>query len=131
MSHLEEAFFTVCANAQQVKGNYVSLYINEPFYGGAEEGGWWGSDTFLCASEWCATQEEAEAKLEAVKQLAKQLNKEAKDAFNQQCRDELDAADARGVDYDTLREVDGEMTYWVCSEETKGEHISRGERQWS
>ena len=41
---INEAFFNICREAKPAKSSYVSLYVNVPYYGGPEEGGWWGSD---------------------------------------------------------------------------------------
>ena len=58
-TYTSEAFHQICKEAKPAKSHHVSLYANEPFYGGPEEGGWWGSDTVLermtlSASSTCA-----------------------------------------------------------------------------
>lgn len=131
MSHIENAFHTICTEATPPQAAYVSLYVDCPFYGGPEEGGWWGSDTNLVASQYFPTMEAAEAALEAVQELAKELSNDAKKRFGEQCLREMEFCDARGMDYDELREPDGEETYYVVIEEQKGSHCSRGDRCWS
>lgn len=130
MSYIEDAFNQVCEDAEPTKSAYVSLYVSSPFYGGPEEGGWWGRDVSLVSTFHCMTMEKADAVLEKVKELAKELSEKAKQDFYTQCRNELDAADRRGIDYDSLREVDGEETYFVVKEEIQGEQSSRGSRHW-
>ena len=44
-NNISEAFFTACSEAQPAKQQVVSLYVDVPFYGGPEEGGWWGWGT--------------------------------------------------------------------------------------
>jgi len=131
MDATQQAFYQVCDEAEPVVSAYVSLYCSSPFYGGAEEGGWWGTDVHLVSTFHCMTMEKADAVLEKVKILAAELNEQAKQSFYTQCLAELDAADRRGIDYDSLREVDGKETYFVVTEEIQGEHTSIGDRHWS
>lgn len=130
MSHIEQAFYEVCKNAQPVKGSWISLYVTVPYYGGAEEGGWWGADVELVASQWADTPEQAEAMLDAVKTMAAELSGKARQSFYQQCRAECDWLDARGLDSDYLLEPDGEEKYLVTTEEERGSCISRGSRYY-
>lgn len=44
---IRESFFQVCGDAKPSNSFYVSLYSARPFYGGPEEGGWWGRDYVL------------------------------------------------------------------------------------
>lgn len=125
-----EAFFQVVKNAEIAKSNYVSLYATVPFYGGPEEGGWWGSDTALVAYAVCSTRREAEAIRGEVEALAKQLSTDAKQRFNQYCRDSLDEAEAKGIDADELPEVDGAESYWVTTEDAPGSLTSQGSRHY-
>jgi hypothetical protein len=127
---INEAFFTVCDNAEPASECYVSLYLNTPYYGGPEEGGWWGSDCSLVAFRKFDTEQAADAALERVKELAKELNEQAKREFGEHCLRQMEWLDARGLDSDFLPEVDGESSYWVCIEEMPGQYASRGCRHY-
>lgn len=125
---MKSAFFEICREAKPAKAAYVSLYVSMPFYGGPEEGGWWGRDVELVAYERFASLEAAEAALEAVEAYAEKLSKEAKDQFNAGCASEMEWLEARGLDADFLPEVDGEASYYAVTEASPGEGVSQGER---
>jgi len=128
---IKEAFFETCKNATPARKHYVSLYATVPFYGGPEEGGWWGRDQVLVAYQECDTDEQSKALVEAVEALADKLSKEAKDSFNRQCARECEWLEARGLDDSFLPEVDGEHRYWVAVENRVGEYASEGDRYYS
>lgn len=123
-----EAFFGICADAQPAKRSYVSLYMRKPFYGGPEEGGWWGSDVELVAYQECTNDIDAQAIYGQVTALAARLSREAKSGFNQQCARECEWLEARGLDADFLPEVDGEVSYFVTTESRPGEQAYQGGR---
>lgn len=125
-----EAFFSICQNAQEPQRSYVSLYASQPFYGGPEEGGWWGSDQELIASDLCHSEEEANAKLAKIKELAKQLHAESRKEFGLQCLREMEWLDSRGLDADYLPEPDGETTYFATIEQQRGSQERRGNRHY-
>ena len=127
---IKEAFFTACSKAEPAKGSYVSLYMNVPFYGGPEDGGWWGRYSHLMAYEHCCTAAEAEAKRVAVGVLAEQLSTQAKREFGEQCLRETEWLAQRGLDDSFLPEVDGETNYSVLTEESPGSFESRGCRHY-
>lgn len=127
---LNEAFFQVCKEAVPAKSSYVSLYVTTPYYGGPEEGGWWGEDNVLVAHHYCSNEVEAEAIKNKVEELAKQLSDEAKSAFGRMCVAQCDWLEQRGLDSDFLPEVDGEERYWVAVEEVPGENSSQGCRHY-
>ena len=129
-SDLAEAFFTVCNEAKPAQGHYVSLYVDVPFYGGPEEGGWWGHDCSLVAYQWCSTEEEVEAKREAVEKLAKEKSEQAKREFGEHCLRQTEWLEARGLDDSFLPEVDGEERYYVVIEDTPGSQESQGCRHY-
>ena len=62
--------------------------------------------------------------------IAKQASEDAKDAYGQQCLDELARCDERGEDVDALPEVDGEAEFFVIVEERSGQAEERGDRHW-
>ena len=100
-----------------------------PYYGGPEEGGWWGSDTQIVAYQHFQTEEQAELAKEKVKELAKELKEEAQRNFGNKCLFEMDWLEQRGLDSDFLPEVDGESEYYVIVSEGLPEE-SRGCRQY-
>lgn len=126
----KEAFFTVCDDAQPAESHYLSLYVSVPYYGGPEEGGWWGSDTHLIAYKQFDTLEALEAARAKVEALAAELNDEARRQFGDQCLREMEWLDARGLDADYLPEVDGESSYWVTTEDVPGSMVRQGCRHY-
>lgn len=128
---MKQAFFEVCREAKPAVASYVSLYVELPYYGGPEEGGWWGRDVELVAYERYASEEAAEAALKAVQALADKLSKEAKDSFNRGCAAECEWLEARGLDDSFLPEVDGEASYMAYIESKPGEFASEGSRGYS
>ena len=127
---IKESFFEVCREAKPAESHYLSLYVSIPFYGGPEEGGWWGSDTELCAYQAFPTEEALEAAKVKVEELAVQLNADAKKGFGEQCLREMDWLEARGLEADYLPEPDGEVTYYVVTEEEAGSRQCRGCRHY-
>lgn len=124
------AFFAVCDKAEPASSYYLSLYREVPFYGGPEEGGWWGRDTELVAYQEFPTSEAVVAAYEQARLLALKLSKEQKDAFNQACAAECEWLEARGLDADFLPEVDGEIYYFTAIEERPGGLTSKGSRHY-
>ena len=109
-----DAFDVVCGEvASTPERHYVCLMLAEPYYGGPEEGGWWGEDITLVKYAEYPTLELADAAADRVDELASSLSTEASNAFNQGCLDSLNKCDERGQDYDSLPEVDGSDRYYV------------------
>jgi hypothetical protein len=130
MSHIEAAWNKHCEDAVEAKGCYLSLYEDCPYYGGPEEGGWWGSDLVLIESKWFSDIDAAEAVREIVLESAKGLDKAAKDGYHRNCASEMDWLEARGLDADFLPEPDGPSKYKVFTEDRKGELESTGSRHY-
>jgi hypothetical protein len=130
MSYEKEAFFKICHDAKPAKSSYVSLYANQPYFGGPEEGGWWGHDTVLVAYYECVNDGEAQAVLAMVHGEAARMSRDAKDDFNRACAAECEWLEARGLDDDFLPEVNGEESYWATIENQPGEHVSEGSRRY-
>jgi hypothetical protein len=130
---IKQAFYQVCEDAEPAKASYVSLYVSLPYYGGPEEGGWWGSDTELVAYKQVSSDVEAQAVSEKVHTLSEQLSKDAKDAFNRHCANQCEWVEQHDpmadVD-DYFPEVDGEERYWVAVEDRPGSLASRGSRHY-
>lgn len=126
----KEAFFQVCAEAAPASSSYVSLYRIESFYGGPEEGGWWGRDYVLVAYQEVSNDVEAEALRQKIAVLAEDLSKQAKDNFNRGCAAQVEWLEARGLDDDFLPEVDGEDSYIVLTENKPGENAYKSSRYY-
>lgn len=125
-----EAFFQVVSDATPARTSYISLYVNEQYYGGPEEGGWWGQDTKLVAFRECTNEVEALAIRNKVDVLAVQLTRESKDNFGQACKAECEWLESRGLDADFLPEVNGPDRYWVTDEDHPGSLVSQGSRHY-
>jgi len=125
-----EAFHMTCKDAMLAKSNYVSLYEVVPFYGGPEEGGWWGRDTVLVAYKKCACAEEASAIRREVEKLAKELSEVSRRAYGDHCLLQMEWLEARGLDADYLPEPDGESFFFVAEEEVPGEQSDTGSRYY-
>lgn len=112
-SYLKCAFDAVIENAREPETWYVCLMHDYQYYGGPEEGGWWGTDSTLAAYHQCNSKEEADQLSAAVLKLAEELNAESRKAHGEQCLRELDWLEARGLDADWLPEPDGGDSYRV------------------
>lgn len=111
--YLEAAFNRVLADATPAADWYVALVEDIPFYGGPEEGGWWGNDTVVRAVKKFPTEELAQSAVEAVQKLAAELADESKRASDAQCLRECDWCEQRGLDADYLPEPDGPSHFRV------------------
>jgi hypothetical protein len=131
MNSIKQAFEALCTEAKPAARHYVSLYVTIPFYGGPEEGGWWGRDVELVAYQEVTNDLEAEAISTKVREMAEELSKQAKDNFNRACANECEWLEERNLDADYLPEVDGEENYWVATESIPGEHAYQGDRYYS
>ena len=129
MSYIREAFEKVCSEAKQAEGHFVVLVEEIPYYGGPEEGGWWGRDTDIIAYQWYPTEEQASAAAEEVKKFAKELEANAQREYGEQCLREMEWLDARGLDADYLPEPDGPSEYHVIVSDTLPEPY-RGSRHY-
>jgi len=130
MSYIQEAFNQICQEKKEVQAYYVCLMENVPFYGGSEEGGWWGSDRIVIAYQEFPSEELAETARDAIMELAKKLNQEEHNRYGQQCLNEMEWLDQRGLDDSYLREPDGPSEYYVTVEESMPQN-SYGERHYS
>jgi hypothetical protein len=131
MSHLVAAFNTVVNPPVYLGGHFVSLYVTIPYYGGPEEGGWWGSDVKLVSYKHCASIEEARVLEARVGAVALRESKEAERVENAHCARQCDWLEARGLDSDSLPEVDGAEAYFVVIESKPGESEHQGDRHYS
>ena len=107
-SYIADAFQQVCDKAEESEDRFVSLYCSVPYYGGPEEGGWWGRDVKLIATQPYPTEAQASA---ALSQL-------------EACGWDGEEAQSR------FGEVDGAEDYFVTIESNPGSHESRGSRHY-
>lgn len=130
MSYLKQAFELTVSDAKVPEQWYVTLIEHVPYYGGPEEGGWWGTDHIVVAYKCYPSEELASSVVEAVKALAKELEADAQREYGQQCLREMEWLEARGLDADWLPEPDGPSTYSVSVTDSIVENAF-GERQYS
>ncbi len=114
MSFIKQAFEKVCDESIEYGEWYVSLVEDIPYYGGPEEGGWWGRDSIVLAFQVYPTEELADQAAAGVLKLAKELEQEARKSYGEQCLRETEWLEARGLDDSFLPEPDGPSEYRVC-----------------
>jgi hypothetical protein len=130
-SATEQAFFETCDQAEEAQDRFVSLYRNSRFYGGPEEGGWWGNDITLVATQRFPTEAQAEAAKARLEILRDKLNRGAQADHGDVCLDQLDACDWDGEEAQArYGEVDGPEEYYVAIEETPGSQEHRSSRYY-
>jgi hypothetical protein len=127
---LNEAFRTICRNIKVPHGYYVSLYCKHLYYGGPEEGGWWGHDMVLECYEEFATETEANEAFKQIQELAGKATVQSSREHDEMCLRQCEFLENRGLDYDYLPENDGPEEYKVYIENTVGEHEYRGPRHY-
>ena len=108
---------------------YLSLYENVPYYGGPEEGGWWGSLHILKEYCKCSSREAAEMLMEKLQERCEQLNKESKKADGEDCLRHMERADQRGEDVDDYG-YDGPSTYYMLIESAPGQNQQTSYRHY-
>jgi hypothetical protein len=113
-SYIREAFNKICEQARQTESWFVNLCESSPYYGGPEEGGWWGHDTHVVAYQEFPSEELAEAAKEQVLKLAKELQEESRREYGEYCLRSMEWLEARELDADYLPEPDGPSEYYVA-----------------
>jgi hypothetical protein len=118
---ISQAFADICKEAQVANRVCLSLYRSDSWYGGPEEGGWWGRTTALVAHQEFPSVEAAEAAKVRVNELAEQLTKDSKKSHGDLCQRQIDWCEARGID-----DPDTVFTFFVTVESELGssEHSS-------
>lgn len=110
---IDEAFHQICKDAVKPEGWFLILMEKISFYGGPEEGGWWGNDNVIIAYHKFDSEELAnKAKIE-VQKLVDQMTADAQKSYGYHCNRQLDWLDDRGLDSDYLRENDGPSNYYL------------------
>lgn len=111
--------------------HYVSLYEDVPFYGGAEEGGWWGNDRILREYILTPSLAAAEALRYQIEITATELTQEAKRSHAEACLAQCENAWSRGVEPETIYGEDaGPSAYVVRIETVPGAAAYRGCRHY-
>jgi len=115
MSNIFAAFNAIVESPIPCRRHFVVLWEHRPFYGGPEEGGWWGADELPVS--YCATSTEVEAvelRLR-IMELAKDITKQAQEEYEATCSHQLQWCEDRNI-YDCnsiFGEVDGPIRYYV------------------
>lgn len=130
MQSVKDAFEEVCKDSIAASPCYLVLYQSAPYYGGPEEGGWWGIDTIVEAYKQYASKELAEQDLIKINELAQKLTLESQKDYGEQCLRDMEWCDSRGLDADYLREPDGPCSFFVAVEDGIPEN-HYGTRQYS
>jgi hypothetical protein len=112
-NYLQEAFEAIIQDAKTPEQWYVVLVEKMPFYGGPEEGGWWGWDTHVVAFKEYPTEELAQVAAEQIRKFAKELTDQSRREYNEYCSQQMEWLEARGLDADFLPEPDGPSKYSV------------------
>ena len=100
-----DAFHAVCTSAVTALPDaprrfFVVLWREEQFYGGPEEGGWYGWDHLVEAYQEFPNEREAEAAAKAVEEMAKKMTEESQRERNAGALAALEWCDERGIDAD-------------------------------
>jgi len=130
MRYLQQAFDLAVEDARTPETWFVSLVERVPFYGGPEEGGWWGADTHVVAFREYRTREEADIAHGAVLQMARDLEEQSRREHGEHCLRSTEWLEARGLEADFLPEPDGPSEFSVVVSQGLPEE-SRGCRQYS
>lgn len=131
--NMEDAFWQVCADAEVPERPCVSLYKISRWYGGPEEGGWWGTTVALVSYLRCTTRDEAQDRANAVQDFARKATEEARKANANMCLSQCEAAWARGMDPDEMYpgEPDDADEFVVYVENVPGEHQYQSSKFYS
>jgi len=109
MSYLREAFEQVVEDRKKVAQPetwVVVLWENTQYYGGPEEGGWYGWDHEPLEYAIYPDEETAQAVSEKVAERARELTNLSRRREGRRCLQELAWLEARGLDADYLPERD-------------------------
>ena len=113
MSYLQAAFEALCKEAKGPEIWYVVLTESNQAYGGPEEGGWWYTRSETVAFQEFATEELAQAACDKVRELAEELQADARRQHGESMLASMEWLEARGLEADYLPEPDGAEEYHV------------------
>ena len=119
-NHIETAFNELVSEPIPCSVFYVVLWRKIPFYGGPEEGGWWGSDDIPEKYTVTATEAEATVLFQRIHDLAEKLSEEARHDHGRACQAQLEWCEERGIDDSNsiFGEDDGPESFYVTVEES-------------
>lgn len=131
-NNIFNAFMANIPNATLAKPHYIVLWKRTPFYGGPEEGGWWGNDETPVAYHRVSTLEAAEELRAKIEAEAAAKTADAKREHGDKCLAQLAYCEARGIDdsNSVYGEDDGPETYFVTVQEDRPE-ATYGDRRYS
>ncbi|MDE1971010.1 MAG: hypothetical protein KGI50_05565 [Patescibacteria group bacterium] len=112
-AYIKCAFDALMEDAIKADVWYVCLYEDIPFYGGPEEGGWWGTDRDVVAYQVFPSEELANEARDKVLKLAKELSEDSRRQYGDYCLETMEWLNARGLDADFFPEPDGESKFCV------------------
>lgn len=128
--YIQAAYRKVCRDASASDERFVSLYEESQYYGGPEEGGWYGTDMRLVETQRYASEATAYAVYTQIEEAAKSMTADSRAAWAQRCSAEMDWCEDRGLDADYLPEPDGPSEYRVVIEAVAGSRECRGPRHY-
>jgi hypothetical protein len=123
--YMRAAFDAVCKEKQEAGVYYVALFESVPWYGGPEEGGWWGQDEILVEYQRVDTEEMALAMKDKIEEMAADLSAQERESHGEYCLRTMEWLDTRGLDADYLPEDDGPSEYYVSVTDTLPESSYR------
>ena len=115
-----QAWNEIIEDSEVAQECYLCLYEQVPYYGGPEEGGWWGYLNILKEYCKCSSHEAAEMLSNKLREHCEQLNKESKIADSDDCLRHIERADRRGEDVDDDG-YEGASTYHLTIESIPGQ----------
>ena len=107
------AFYEICQTAKNIGHYFVCLTETIPFYGGPEEGGWWGNDVILVAYQEYSSLQAAEIALDAIELLVEKLNQDEVRQHGDYCLRQIEFLEARGLDPSDNDVLDGPSHFSV------------------
>lgn len=116
-----QAWDAIVEDSEVAQECYLSLYKVEPYYGGPEEGGWWGYLHILQKYCKCSSRAQAEMLMEKLQDHCKELTEEAKKADGDDCLRHMERADRRGEDVSDDG-YDGPSRYYMTIESMPGQN---------
>jgi len=124
-----QAWKEIVEDSEVAQECYLSLYENQPYYGGPEEGGWWGYRQILQQYCRCTSRDAAEMLMKKLENYCEQLSKEAKKADGDDCLQHMERADQRGEDVDDYG-YDGPSTFYMIIEAIPGQNQNTTQRRY-
>jgi hypothetical protein len=116
-----QAWDEIIEDSEVAQECYLSLYENVPYYGGPEEGGWWGYLQILQKYCKCSSHKQAEMLSDKLRKHCEELTEDAKKADGEDCLRHMERADRRGEDVSDDG-YEGPSTYFMQIESIPGQN---------